>query len=46
MRRLHERLLVRAVEYHGLRVIEIDNDREVFGDDDFLQRLGPPNLSA
>jgi hypothetical protein len=24
--------LVRDVEYHGLRVIQIDNEREVFGD--------------
>ncbi|MCY7281571.1 MAG: hypothetical protein LH610_11895 [Sphingomonas bacterium] len=27
-------LLVRDVEYHGLRVIEIDDGREVFGDDE------------
>ena len=27
-------LLVRDVEYHGLRVIEIDEEREVFGDDE------------
>jgi hypothetical protein len=27
-------LLVRDVEYHGLRVVEIDKEREVFGDDD------------
>ena len=27
-------LLVRDVEYHGLRVIEIDDEREVFGDDE------------
>jgi hypothetical protein len=27
-------LLVRDVEYHGLRVIEIDDEREVFGEDE------------
>ena len=27
-------LLVRDVECHGLRVIEIDDEREVFGDDE------------
>jgi hypothetical protein len=27
-------LLVRDVEYRGLRVLEIDNEREVFGDDE------------
>ena len=28
------RLLVRDVEYHRLRVVEIDSAREVFGDDE------------
>ena len=28
------RLLVRDVENHGLRVLEIENGREVFGDDE------------
>ena len=28
------KLLLRDVEYHGLRVIEIDDAREVFGDDE------------
>lgn len=27
-------LLIRDTEYHGLRVVEIDNVREVFGDHD------------
>ena len=27
-------LLVRDVEHHGLRVIEIDKERELFGDDE------------
>jgi hypothetical protein len=27
-------LLVRDVEHHGLRVIEIDHEREVFGEDE------------
>jgi hypothetical protein len=27
-------LLVRDVEYHGVRVIKIDEEREVFGDDE------------
>ncbi len=27
-------LLVQNVEYHGLRVVEIDREREVFGDDE------------
>jgi hypothetical protein len=27
-------LLVRDVEHHGLRIIEIGNEREVFGDDE------------
>lgn len=30
-------LLVRDVEHHGLRVIEIDDEREVFGDDEIEQ---------
>jgi len=27
-------LLIRDVEHHGLRVIDIDDEREVFGDDE------------
>ena len=31
-------LIVRDVEYHGLRVIEIDDEREVFGEDE-IERI-------
>ena len=34
--------LVRAVEHHGLRVLDIANEREVFGDEDAAQIDGHP----
>jgi hypothetical protein len=29
--------LIRDVEYHGLRVVEIDDEREVFGEDEIKE---------